>query len=105
MALDGFQVGEFCALNTQQLMPHTQEMFADDIERRSGDQMVNVRDTSGHGIFDRNHSDLRAALGNRGKDIFKRGAWQDFHVGKCFTTRNMRIRSGLALKGNGIVCH
>ncbi len=84
----------------QELMVHTQEMLADDVEIGVRHQMMNVRDAAGHRVFDRDHRQMRGAGGHHGEGIFKYPAGHGLMVGESFAAGDVGIGAGLTLIGN-----
>ena len=105
MAVNGFQIFELRAFQPEKLMVHAQEMLADNIKTGAGNEVMHVGDAAGERILDRDHAEPRAALVHGGKDILESVARQAHHIGAGFMGRDMRIRAGFALEGDGLFRH
>ncbi len=77
-------------------------MFADNIEARFRQQVVDVADAAGQRILDRQQRISGAAFGNGRDRIFEGRAGKRRHVGESLAGRDMRVRARLTLKGDGV---
>ena len=60
----------------EQMVLHRQKMFGDDVKARARQQMVDVSDPPGQGIFDRQHGALSTTLRHRFHRLIKGAARQ-----------------------------
>ena len=100
MAAHRFDVGELGARNRQQVMLHPLEMLADDMQPRIGHQVVDVGHPPRHRVLDRNQAQPGAAFLHGGKGVLEGRAGQGLEVGEGDRAGQMRIGTGLALKGD-----
>ena len=82
----------------QEMMVHPLEMLADDVQPRIRHQVMDVGDTAGDRIFDRDHRQPRPALAHRGKGVLELVAGQGRHLGKDLPAGEVGISPGGALK-------
>src|SRR5262247_490096 len=82
----------------QQMMVHPLEMLADDMEPRIGHQMMDVGNTAGNRVLDRDHRKPRAAFAHRSKGVLKLGARERDKIGKDAAAGEIGIGSEGALK-------
>jgi hypothetical protein len=57
------------------------EIFADDVQLRFGQQVMDVGDPAGDGVLDRDHRQIRFALSKRVERILEGGARQGSRSG------------------------
>ena len=98
MTFDGLDIVERCAARRHQLMADRQKVFADDEQPGLRQQVMNVGDTAGHRILDRDHAEIGVARRDRGQRILEGGAGQRLGIGIGVGDRDMGIRAGLALE-------
>ena len=83
-------------------MVHPLEMLADDVEVRTGHEMVDIGDTAGHGILDCNHRQRCAAFAHCRKGVIELRARQRRHVGKDAAAGQVGVGPEGALKGDRV---
>ena len=98
VALDGLDVGEFCAARRHQLMVDRQEPFADDEQAGLRQQMMDVGDPAGDRILDRDHAEIGLARGDRRQRVLEGRARQRLGVRIGLDDGDMGIGAGLALE-------
>src|SRR3954463_4422522 len=75
-------------------------MFADDVQPRRGQQMVNVGDPASDRVLDRNHGKLGLAVGNGRERVLESRAGQGLVVGPRFRAGDVRVGAPFTLEGD-----
>ena len=101
MAVNMGQFADFRARHGQKMVMHPVKMLADDVQVGIRQQMVDVGDPPGDGIFDGNHGQPRTAVMHGGEGVFEGAAGQGLHVAPRLAAGKMRISAGHALEGDG----
>ncbi len=78
------------------------EVFADDMQPGGRQQMMDVGHTSGAGILNRDHGELRPALAHGGEGVLEAAARQGRHLRVDRPAGHVRIGPGDALKGDHV---
>ena len=76
VAVDAAQILDLRALDAEQVKMDRQEIFADDVQAGTGQEMMDVGDPASQRILDRDHAKFRAALGDGGEGVLETGAGQ-----------------------------
>ena len=100
MAVDSLKRLERGALGRQEAMIHPLEVFADDMQIRIRQQVVNIGDPARDRIFDRYHRQFGRAVVHSLKHVFKTRARQRLHLGIRSSAGHVRIGAGEALEGD-----
>ena len=103
MAVHGLDVLDLGALEAEQLVAHRQEVLANDIEAGAGNKVMNVGDATRERVLDGDHREAGVAFIHGREHVLERVAGQHRHVGKGLAAGDMRVRTGLALKGDDVV--
>ena len=98
MAFHGLDVGQFGAARRHELMVDRFEPFADNEQAGLRQQMMDVGDTAGHRVLDRDHAEIGLARADRGERVFKGRAGQRLGVGIGFDDGKVGVRALLALE-------
>jgi hypothetical protein len=85
------------------MVMHRMEVLGDDMQFGIGQQMVDVGDSAGGGILDRNHRQPRLTVAHGGEHILEGRAGQRLHLRIHRTARHVGICAGLPLIGDEIV--
>ena len=105
MATYDFHIVQRHTLRRQELMLDLMEMFADDMQARAWQQVMDVGHTPGTGVVDWDHCELGVVRDHRAKGILERRARQ------CFVSRENRsaghvgVSTRDALKGYFFLRH
>ena len=96
-ALDGFQ-GR--ALMGKQVMTDPREMLGDNVKSGAGHQAMNIRNTAGHGVLDRNHGVLRLSAMNRPQRVLEGCSRQGGDVRVVLFAGEMGVGAWPSLEGD-----
>ena len=88
------------ALRRHQLEADGQEMLADDVQPRIGQQMVDIGDAAGDRILDRDHGEIGGAVVDRGEAILEGRAGNRPGLGIDLAAGDLGIGTGLALEND-----
>ncbi|ENN84443.1 hypothetical protein RHSP_22368 [Rhizobium freirei PRF 81] len=83
-----------------QLEADRHEIFADDMQARFRQQVVDVGDAPGNGVLDRDHAEIGFAIVDRSKGVLKGLAGQRLHGREHVTARHIGIGAVVALEGD-----
>jgi hypothetical protein len=97
---DDANIGEPRAPAAEELMANGEEAFADDREAGIGEEVMNVGNAPGERILDRQHRPFGLAVANGGKRRLECRAGKRIKGRRESLAGEMRIRAGLALKGD-----
>jgi len=102
MAVHGPDFRPVNARQRHQLEVDRHEIFADNMQLRFRQQIMDVGNPAGDGVFNRDHGQIRFALRERIERVFKRGAGQGLHAGKHVAASHVGICAKLALEGDTV---
>ena len=85
----------------QQVVVHPLEVFADDVQAGIRQQVMNVGNPPGHGIFNGDHGQRRLTVADGGEGVLKGPAGQGLHLRAHAAAGQVGIGSGHALEGDG----
>ena len=88
------------AFRRHELEADGQEVLADDVQARIGQEMVDVGDAAGDRILDRDHGEIGRALLDRGEAILEGRAGNRLGLGIDLAGRDLGIGAGLALEND-----
>ena len=103
MAVNLFNTLKLRTFDRHQLEVNGQKIFADNMQTRGRQKMMNIRHATGERIFNRNHAKLRAAILNGTQSIFEGFARKRLPVRINIHAGHMRISTRLALIGNDLL--
>ena len=100
VTVDAAQVRQRRARQRQKLKADRQEGFANDVQVRGRQQVVDVGDAAGDGVFDGDHRQIGGAVAQGGESILESRAGQRLALREIFDAGDVRIRAGFALVGD-----
>lgn len=100
VAVDGANLFFFHARHHHQLEADRHEIFTDDVKARFRQQMVNIGNTAGQRVLDRDHAKIGFAVFDGVEGVLEGRARQRLHVREHVAAGHVGIRAEFALKGN-----
>ncbi len=100
LAHHGADVFELRALHAQQLMADAQEMFADDIEARFGQQVMDIGDAAVQRILHRNDAEIGIAGAHRFHRVLESGLGDRLHMRQRLARGEIGISARLPLESH-----
>ena len=92
--------GKRRALERHQLEADGQVILAGDVQLGGRQQIVDVADPAGDGVFHRDHGEGSLALLDRNETVLEGAAGHRLMGRKGLAAGNVRVRAGFALIGN-----
>ncbi|MNZ78066.1 hypothetical protein D3C78_966280 [compost metagenome] len=102
VAVDGANLILLHAGHHHQLEADRHEVFADDVQARFRQQVMNIRNAAGQCIFNRDHTEISFAVFNGVEGILEGRAGQRLHIREHVAAGHVGIRAEFALEGNTI---